>query len=166
MEIDRDMGKRRHVRNLAVASILSLIIAQSSFASNLIRLSLPDFQLSAGALNLGFDIVLPSGQKLNLGAQSNLIIQEKKESVWRNIGKVDLNQSIDFLGNMKRMTISPQISLETEKIRVKGTLYHCPKKNVSGTKNYCVIQPIEGISRASKSGTSHIVSVIKGSMIH
>lgn len=120
---------------------------QPLWAFNPIILSLPSFNSTASSLELAFDIKLPPGQKLNLGAQSNLKIQEQNGSSWNDIGKIDLNQSVDFLGNIKRVTVFSKKSPEAKKIRVKGTLYHCPKKNIKGAKNYCVIQPIKGIKK-------------------
>lgn len=164
-------GIKNCFRSIGQMKLLVVLIAtigspQLSFGSNQIALKLPDFNSKASKVHLSFDITLPKGQKLNLGAKSELLIEELSGTQWNQIGEIDLNQSVDFLGSMKRMSASPKISKTTSAIKVTGTLYHCPKPGVRGPKSYCVIQPIEGISKASSEGARNIQSTITGSMIH
>ena len=149
-------------------TILVLILVPCSvFAFNDIKLKLPDFRQSAQEIKMLFDIELPKGQKLNLGAKSNLKIEESLgDNIWSTLSQINLNQSVNFLGDAERVTVKSKLSEKAKKVRVTGTLYHCPKKGVKGPKSYCVIQPIKGEASASKSGALTIVSKIKGAMIN
>ncbi len=152
---------------MRVIILLSLILFKCPlFAGTEINLKLPDFSNKISHLNMTFRVSVPKGQKITQGPDSHIQFESHANGEWEEIGKVSLNESLDLFGLSRPVKFSTPIQQGVSKLRLKGTLYHCPKPDTPpSSKSYCVIQNIKGLAHSSAEGKKELYAHIKGTMI-
>lgn len=104
-------------------------------------------------------IQLPSGQKLNEKAPSQLEVYEKISNQWQRTEVVDLNE---FFSMTELINFRKPVKLTSDKaeIKVRASVYHCPRVG----RGICVIDDFEGvIQRSSKKVSSEVQVALVGS---
>lgn len=104
------------------------------------------------------DIELPSGQKLNKGAPSNVTLLEQIKGQWEPVGRMDLKK-IFTVSEKFQYSFAVKAKSDHAPLKIKASLYHCNKV----TNKFCVIDDFEGeILRDLKSSHIDLVMNFKG----
>jgi hypothetical protein len=147
--------------------LLLILLNPPLLAGNEIHLNLPDFSNQISHLNMTFRVSVPSGQKITKGPDSHIEFERHISGKWEKVGKVSLNESLDLFGLSRPVKFSTPINQRVSKLRLKGTLYHCPRPDTApSSKSYCVIQNVKGLTHSSTTGKEELYAHIKGTMIN
>lgn len=134
-----------------LVGILLQIIALHAFAKHPIKLG----TVGMGAtLYVDGSIQIPSGQKLNRAAPSQISVFEKAGKDWILAEKIDLNSFF----SIANFDFQKAVHLKSDKseIKVTASLYHCPKV---GEHGMCVIDDYEGYIKRTTAKVSTEVKV-------
>lgn len=84
------------------------------------------------SLQATIKVTLPAGQKLNLGANSQLTVYEKISGEWIRAQEIGLNDSSLIPGVLNDVTRTIRLSQESSDIAIDGTIYHCAAERGKG----------------------------------